>query len=334
MVAPASDTDVPALDLRAGEWVEVRSEEEILSTLDEGGTLDGLPFMPEMRRYCGRRFSVYKRADKTCDTAMWTGLRRMHDVVHLNMLRCTGEAHGGCQAGCLTFWKEAWLRRVDPTAPVVAPFHDAPPDASPLASVAEAHAVRDTGPPVAYRCQATELVAATDGAIPWWDLRHLARDVRTRNITTREALWAALYLFVNKFQGATRRIGYPVIRGGARYPFLRGQLDRTPRERLDLQPGDLVQIKSRAEIEATLDRNNRNRGLSFDGEMVRYCGRQARVKARVDRILDERTGEVVTFSTDCVILDGVYCRSDFHQMCPRAIYSYWREIWLRPVESA
>ena len=34
--------------LIAGEWVEVRSKEEILRTLDGNGQLDGMPFMPEM----------------------------------------------------------------------------------------------------------------------------------------------------------------------------------------------------------------------------------------------------------------------------------------------
>jgi hypothetical protein len=99
------------LDLRPGEWIEVRGEAEILATLDDDGTLDGLPFMPEMLAHCGQRYRVYKRADKTCDTVNWTGLRRMENTVHVTMLRCDGSAHGGCQAGCLMFWKEAWLRR-------------------------------------------------------------------------------------------------------------------------------------------------------------------------------------------------------------------------------
>ena len=37
---------------------------------------------------------------------------RMRNAVHLEGLRCDGQAHGGCQAGCLLYWKEAWLRRV------------------------------------------------------------------------------------------------------------------------------------------------------------------------------------------------------------------------------
>ena len=52
----------------AGDWVEVLSKEDILRTLDNSGRLDGLPFMPQMFKYCGQRFRIYKRADKTCDT--------------------------------------------------------------------------------------------------------------------------------------------------------------------------------------------------------------------------------------------------------------------------
>jgi hypothetical protein len=72
------------IHLRAGELVEVRSKEEILSTLDTDGALDGLPFMPEMLQCCGNRFRVYKRADKTCDTITGSNQsRRMKNTVHL-----------------------------------------------------------------------------------------------------------------------------------------------------------------------------------------------------------------------------------------------------------
>ena len=99
--------------LNVGDWVEVRSKEEILSTLDDKGQLDGTPFMPEMFRFCGQRFQVYKRAHKTCDytTSYPYHTRRLEGTVHLET-RCDGEAHGGCQAGCLLYWKQAWLKPV------------------------------------------------------------------------------------------------------------------------------------------------------------------------------------------------------------------------------
>src|SRR6266568_9336293 len=107
------------LNLKAGEWVEVRSREEVLATLDERGCLENVPFMPEMFESCGQKFRVSKRADKTCDPAHnpWT-IRRMTDAVHLEGARCDGARHGGCQAGCLIFWKEAWLKRAGVNAVV------------------------------------------------------------------------------------------------------------------------------------------------------------------------------------------------------------------------
>src|SRR6185437_8447839 len=103
-------------DLKVGEWVEVRSKQEILNTLDSNGELDGMPFMPEMFAFCGQRFRVYKRAHKTCDTVFPTRSRWVQQAVHLET-RCDGQAHDRCEAGCLIFWKEAWLKRVDGTAP-------------------------------------------------------------------------------------------------------------------------------------------------------------------------------------------------------------------------
>src|SRR5690349_2802614 len=99
--------------LRAGDWVEVLSKEEILTTLDLTGRLEQLPFMPEMFQYCGKRFRVFKRAHKTCDPPNGMAGRRMRSAVHLDGVRCDGTGHGGCQAACLIFWKEAWLKRVD-----------------------------------------------------------------------------------------------------------------------------------------------------------------------------------------------------------------------------
>jgi len=106
------DDQTPPFRLRVGDLVEVRSEQEILATLDEQGTIEGMPFMPEMLEYCGKRFRVDKRADKTCNTVTVMESRRIYNAVHLEGLRCNGDAHGGCQAQCFLFWKEAWLKRV------------------------------------------------------------------------------------------------------------------------------------------------------------------------------------------------------------------------------
>src|SRR5262245_56195067 len=103
--------------LRVGDLVEVRSAEEILATLDERGELDNLPFMPEMLRFCGKRLTVNKVAHKLCDTISQTGMHKMENAVHLTGARCDGASHGGCQAACLIYWKDAWLKKVEPGSP-------------------------------------------------------------------------------------------------------------------------------------------------------------------------------------------------------------------------
>lgn len=44
-----------------GQLVEVRSSAEIAAALDANGKLDGVPFMPEMARYCGNHVRVRLR---------------------------------------------------------------------------------------------------------------------------------------------------------------------------------------------------------------------------------------------------------------------------------
>ena len=96
-----------------GQRVLVRSADEILSTVDDNGTLDGLPFMPEMLNWCGKLFRVQRRVDKT--GVEGHPIRRFpaNDVVVLDGPRCDGSSHGGCKHGCRIYWKQAWLRPVD-----------------------------------------------------------------------------------------------------------------------------------------------------------------------------------------------------------------------------
>ncbi len=148
----------PAIALKPGELVEVRSAAEVMSSLDGNGKLDGLPFMPEMLAFCGRRLRVSKRADNTCALGQ---PRRIEDTVHLAQLRCDGSAHRGCEAGCLFLWKEAWLRRVADGADEPRPTLAAVPAAG-TADVAY-RMLSDLArkPNNTLMCQSTELASAT-----------------------------------------------------------------------------------------------------------------------------------------------------------------------------
>jgi len=348
------------LGLRIGELVEVRSEAEILATLDERGRLDALPFMPEMLQHCGKRFRVYKLAIKACDSISNTGMYRMENAVHLAGTRCDGAAHGGCLAGCLLYWKEAWLKRVEPdaSAPATTP---APASATPAATADGAPATAGdgrAGAPTAsctldlltratyaetpdpdgeevFACQATEMPKAASRHISAWDVRQYVRDVTSGNARALPMLRSLLIMAFNKYQKVSKRF-LPrrlLINGGQSFRFVSGPLEgETPKEVLNLQPGEWVEIKSKEEILATLDKTGHNRGLRFDVEELRYCGTRARVLRRVNRIVDENTGKMLRLPNDCVILEGVICPGDYHQYCPRSIYPFWREIWLRRVD--
>jgi hypothetical protein len=325
---PFIQSSAGSLGLRAGDWVEVRSFDEIRATLDRDGRLDALPFMPEMLPYCGRRFQVVKTAHKTCDTIEHYKSRYMQDAVFLTGLRCDGSAHGGCQAACLIYWKEAWLKRVNgPSAAQTSPERS---DSMRASSNEEmlAHATRvesgNGGEPI-YRCQATEMLRATTH-LAWWKPGQYVRDLSSRNFKWTELAGAAAIQLLRLVQKLV---------GTELYPYLKGLAEKSvPAESLNLQPGELVQVRSKDEIMATLNRGLKNRGLSFDESMVRLCGQTFRVMRRVERIIDEKTGKMLKMRHDCIMLEGGTCNgliSGSRLGCTKGVLIFWREIWLRRV---
>jgi Glycosyl transferases group 1/Glycosyltransferase Family 4 len=329
----ASSSPPRVLDLAPGELVRVRPALEILGTLDEGGMLENLPFMPEMVKFCGRTLTVSKRADKTCGPDH--GLRRMENTVHLANARCDGTAHGGCQAACLMYWKEAWLERLPPESAHRPRSPSLDDNASLAETVSRSTTNRDASDRNGkiWRCQATEIPSASTQLHGWY-LDQYVRDAR--NWGRSKVLRVLLVEAFNRAQALSHRYLPRLLwfRGGQKYPFIWGSANNghAPSADLGLQPGDVVRVKSKEEIARTLDHTNHNRGLSFDAEMVKYCGRTATVRARVRQVIDEETGKMIHIKSDCIILEGVTCTADFHRLCPRAIYPYWREVWLEKIE--
>lgn len=337
--------------LCVGDWVEVRTKDEILATLDSAGCLEGMPFMPEMFAFCGQRFKVYKRAHKTCDTAFPVQGRRVAHAVHLDT-RCDGSAHGGCQAGCLIFWKDAWLKPVNRRSPdssltsADSNASQTQQDSFCTESIVSACSTKNDGTGQAYACQATQLHYAS-APLPWWDVRQYIEDYRSGNVSLWRIVCGAVYFLTYWLSRAGIGLGRPTrwfydkfypLWHGSPFPRRHGAIPEgtsTPAQTLNLQPGDLVRIKSHADIVKTLSTNNRNRGLYFDAEEVPYCGGTYRVLRRISRIINERTGRMLEMKTPCVVLDSVICQSRYSEcrlFCPRSIYAYWREIWLERVE--
>ena len=332
-----------SLDLKAGEWVEVRTQEEILATLDTQGRLENLPFMPEMLLYCGKRFRVYKRADKTCEYTKGWSIRRMKDSVHLECIRCDGGSHEGCQASCLIFWKEAWLKRAGNNVLSTEYLQSrtlrgqSKAHRCSVEQLAAASQSLESSGEKTFICQATEVLKFTT-YMSFWDPRQYIRDLRSGNLESGFAGGSRAHRILETALIVLRMAQAAMIglfnhiqakRGSSRYPFIIGTAEKTPVDVLKLQVGELVQVRSKEEILATLDKDQKNRGLWFDSEMLPYCGGIYQVLKRVHRIIDERTGKLVDMKIPCIILEGVVCKSDFHRLCPRAIYPYWRESWLK-----
>lgn len=333
-----------ALGLKAGDWVVIRSEEEILATLDEQARLDRLPFQPEMLAFCGRRLLVSKVAHKTCDNIHKTGGRRMLNAVHLEAARCDGAAHGHCMADCAFIWKEAWLKRDDDLSNHPTPVVVASCDVERVKARAHAPGQENESDPI-YVCQTTALYEATT-LLPWWDVRQYVRDVTTGN----HSAWHITKLLVFSWYRALFRFGvgyralvqlfdaFQRLHGGKPFPAGAGQIQDgqpTPTELLHLKPGEWVEIRPTAEILSTITTSGFNRGMGYDiMEMSKYSGERHRVQMRVDRLISEQTGKMIQMKSPCIQLENVYCRAECTPKrlgCPRASNTYWREIWLRRV---
>ena len=334
--------------LRVGDWVEVRSKEEILRTLDEKGQLDGMPFMPEMFAFCGRKFRVYKSAHKTCDTVFPVRGRRVERAVHLET-RCDGSSHGGCQASCLLFWKDAWLKpsgQLSSTRPDQnANLNDSSSGCSEETVLAATQAAELSSGDPTYACQATRLPYATKD-LNWWDFSQYWEDYSSGNVGLWRLICGAIYFIYLFLSNAGIGLGRPMrwfydrfhfLWRGAPFPRRHGTIpegETTPTLTLNLQPGEMVRVKPYHEILKTLDTRDRNRGLYFDAEEVPYCGGTYRILRRVDIIINERSGKMRSMKTPSFILDSVICESRYSEcrlFCPRSIYAYWREIWLERV---
>lgn len=339
------------LNLKSGDWVEVRSKSEILSTLDSNGRLEELPFMPQMFAFCGKRLQVRKRAHKVCDTVNETGARSLSNSVVLEDLRCDGQTYGGCEMRCSLIWKESWLKRFSQAG---ADVSDVTAVVTPQGECTEEQVIHGArarereggdGEPI-YVCQATQLPYATK-PLSRWSLSQYVEDYRSGNVRISDivsSLTALTYCQLAEsglgFGAALRWLydAFQKLRGGTPYPFRKGLIPKntkTPTSNQDIQIGELVRIKSYQEILKTVDEDLRNRGMSFHSEMATHCGQSFRVSQRLRKLMNEKTGKLMVLKNECLILEGIECIGMYAKpiYCPRSSYLYWRELWLERVNN-
>jgi hypothetical protein len=96
-----------------------------------------------------------------------------------------------------------------------------------------------------------------------------------------------------------------------------------------LRPGDIVTVRSLAEIQSTLDADSSLDGLPFMPEMHSYCGLTLRVHRRVDKIYDMRNKTGMRRLRDAVSLTAVRCNGVDHGGCQAECQILWKNAWLR-----
>jgi hypothetical protein len=228
------------------------------------------------------------------------------------------------------------LKRVDPAATDASePIPQTPGGPIPLLLTRAAQKQSSSDEEPVYSCQATEILRAAPTCLPMKRVSQFIDDVRTGNATIPWTFRTVLVGLFNRLQDRSKRIlpKKMLFRGGLKWGFLKGAaVGRTPTLRTGLRPGELVKIRSKDEILATVNSSLRNRGLGFDPEMSRFCGRTARVSRIVERCLDEKTGQMRVMKEPCVVLEGIFCEGAFSLNCPRAYVPFWREIWLERID--
>jgi hypothetical protein len=279
-----------------------------------------------MLRFCGQRFRVDKRTEKICDTMYQGGSLRLPATVLLEDLRCDGSGHDGCAVECRLFWKEAWLQKPSDDSSATQPEEEEAAGAE-LGRLAEESARLAAAPDGSprYRCQATEHFRASQ-RLRTSDPRPYLREYTSSNVRLAPFL---------------KVVGRAVIQEPLRKLNLmdiapaRGTVtDPGPEVRLGLKPGDLVRVKSHAEIARTLDPDGKHRGIWWDRENVPYCGGTYRVRRVRDRYIDEHDGHMFEVPTECVTLEGVLCSGELsvgRWFCPRAFHLEWCDAWLERV---
>lgn len=107
------------LGMKPGEWVRVKSHEEIKQTINTGGKNRGMWFDHEMVKFSGHDYRVARRVDKIIDEVSGKMLHMKQPCVVLDGVWCTAEYTNSrllCRRAVTTYWRENWLERVsDPS---------------------------------------------------------------------------------------------------------------------------------------------------------------------------------------------------------------------------
>jgi hypothetical protein len=107
--------ELAVIRLEAGDWVRVRSLEEIQATLNPFKELKGCAFLEDMKQYCDTHQRVLKPLERFLDERDYQ-VKKARGIILLEGIYCQGTpVFGRCDRSCLLFWREEWLEKI--TAP-------------------------------------------------------------------------------------------------------------------------------------------------------------------------------------------------------------------------
>lgn len=99
--------------INTGDMVRVRSEAEIMATLNAWGQLKGCMLMPDMLPYCGTVHRVHRRMERFVDERDYY-VKKTNGIILLEGLHCQGTSdYGRCDRSCFYFWREEWLEKIE-----------------------------------------------------------------------------------------------------------------------------------------------------------------------------------------------------------------------------
>ena len=111
----SSDVKIESSILEKNDIVTVKSKSDINLILNKFDSTGGCVFAPEMFKFCGKTFIVYKAVDVFYDEVK-NRMCKCKNIVLLKGALCSGKRKmlpSDCDRNCFFFWHTSWLKKID-----------------------------------------------------------------------------------------------------------------------------------------------------------------------------------------------------------------------------
>jgi len=112
-------TPTVSLNLQPGELERIKSQEEILRTVDTSNKNRGMYWDAELVPYCGKTYKVRSRVTRLIGERTRKMVVMKNPCIILDSVVCQAR-YSSCRMFCpkemFPYWREAWLERVGPNA--------------------------------------------------------------------------------------------------------------------------------------------------------------------------------------------------------------------------